>query len=352
MPVPLPEVSGTRVVRALDREGFKLVRVVGHHHVLRHSDGRMTTVPVRPGRDLAKGTMRGVLAGVGLTAADLERLLHAWRKALKPIPQMFDWYKDNSVAGTLLIAGYLIIKGYVIARGDLSTALGILQYAGLASVVVAGLLSSLPILAALMFGWTVFRTFRALVQSSVPEGQAEFGPGLRLQLATVMAGAFAVAFFFTPWPYLAAAAVFGLIGGVFEGWRPRRRGLVRAALALLAGYAVISMLYTAWLPHVVVSFRPIATSAHQTRIPAKRVGYVLEDDPDGWLIILTSGQHTIARFRDSSVRSIDVCQRVSHGGVTDISYAPTLWAAATDGLGPMNYLRPGHYLSCPVVPGG
>ncbi len=350
MPAELPEVSGARFVRALDRAGYKVVKVIGHHHVLQRADGRTVTVPVRPGHDLAKGTMQAVLTDAEITPAKFDRLLHAWRKALKPIPQMFDWYKNNSVAGTLLIAGYLIVKGYVIARGDLSTALGILQYAGLASVVVAGLLSSLPILAALMFGWTAFRTCRAIVQPSMPGVQSEFA-GVRPQLAAVMAGAFAVGFFFTPWPWLAAALLLGLVGGALEGWQPRRRGIVRTALAVCASYAVLSMLYTAWLPHVVVSFRPVATAARQTRTPAQRVGYVLEDDPDGWLIILTSGQHTIARFRDSSVRSIDVCQRAAYGGLSDVSYAPTPWAWATSGLGPMNELRPGHYRTCPVTTG-
>jgi predicted RNA binding protein YcfA (HicA-like mRNA interferase family) len=32
-------------------------------------------VPVHPGRDLAKGTLRGILDDVGLTAEDLRRLL-------------------------------------------------------------------------------------------------------------------------------------------------------------------------------------------------------------------------------------------------------------------------------------
>ena len=46
----------------------------------------------------------------------------------------------------LLAAGFVVLKCYVIARGDLTTALGILQYVGLATVVTASLLSSLPIL--------------------------------------------------------------------------------------------------------------------------------------------------------------------------------------------------------------
>jgi predicted RNA binding protein YcfA (HicA-like mRNA interferase family) len=38
---------------------------------MRQADGRGTTVPVHPGRDLAKGTLRGILADVGMTIEEL-----------------------------------------------------------------------------------------------------------------------------------------------------------------------------------------------------------------------------------------------------------------------------------------
>jgi predicted RNA binding protein YcfA (HicA-like mRNA interferase family) len=49
----VPAVRGERVVRALERAGFKVARVAGSHHVMRHPDGRGTTVPVHRGRDVA-----------------------------------------------------------------------------------------------------------------------------------------------------------------------------------------------------------------------------------------------------------------------------------------------------------
>jgi predicted RNA binding protein YcfA (HicA-like mRNA interferase family) len=52
---PVPSVRGERIVRALERAGFKVARVAGSHHIMRHPDGRGTTVPVHPGRDVAKG---------------------------------------------------------------------------------------------------------------------------------------------------------------------------------------------------------------------------------------------------------------------------------------------------------
>ncbi len=72
---PVPSVHGERVVRALERAGFKVARVAGSHHIMRHPDGRGTTVPVHPGRDLAKGTLRNILTDAGLTIEDLQRLL-------------------------------------------------------------------------------------------------------------------------------------------------------------------------------------------------------------------------------------------------------------------------------------
>lgn len=72
---PVPSLRGERVVRALERAEFKVARVAGSHHIMRHPDGRGTTVPVHPGRDVAKGTLRGILADAGMTAEQLQQLL-------------------------------------------------------------------------------------------------------------------------------------------------------------------------------------------------------------------------------------------------------------------------------------
>ena len=71
----VPSVRGELVVRALQRAGFKVARVTGSHHIMRHPDGRGTTVPVHAGRDVAKSTLRGILADTGMTVEELQRLL-------------------------------------------------------------------------------------------------------------------------------------------------------------------------------------------------------------------------------------------------------------------------------------
>ncbi|MGH3164955.1 MAG: type II toxin-antitoxin system HicA family toxin [Trebonia sp.] len=72
---PLPVLAGSRVVRALEKAGFKVVRIRGSHHVLRHPDGRGTSVPVHGNQDVRVGTLRGILRDCGLTADEFLKLL-------------------------------------------------------------------------------------------------------------------------------------------------------------------------------------------------------------------------------------------------------------------------------------
>ena len=76
MPDPqLPAVTGARLVNALQAAGFVQTRTRGSHHRLKHPDGRATTVPVHAGRDVPKGTLRGVLRDCGMSTEDLRQLL-------------------------------------------------------------------------------------------------------------------------------------------------------------------------------------------------------------------------------------------------------------------------------------
>ncbi|HEY5272592.1 MAG TPA: type II toxin-antitoxin system HicA family toxin [Acidimicrobiales bacterium] len=71
----LPAVPGQRVVQALEKAGFARARIAGSHYVMRHPDGRGTTVPVHRGRDVAKGTLRSILADAQLSIEELRELL-------------------------------------------------------------------------------------------------------------------------------------------------------------------------------------------------------------------------------------------------------------------------------------
>jgi hypothetical protein len=256
----------------------------------------------------------------------------SWRLALEPIPDIFDWYKRNAAAGTALLGVFLVVKGYVIAKGDLSTALGILQSAGLASAVIAGLLSALPILTASMLAFNVYRAVRPIRVTRVPSG------GLHVpaaSLVVVMVAAAVLSAVFTPWTFMAGAVVIGLaialgrrlLKGPMADWRRTRLAVAPlAGLLLLAATvgAVVAMLYTVWVPHEIVDFTP----GPKGQPPAQEVGYVLTEG-DGWITILTSGPHQIVRFSDSAVKSFMVCQRGPHGGWSDLADASTLWQEIT-----------------------
>ena len=64
-----------RVVRALEKVGFEVVRIRGSHYVLRHPDSRGTSVPVHRNQEVRVGTLRGILRDRKLTADEFLNLL-------------------------------------------------------------------------------------------------------------------------------------------------------------------------------------------------------------------------------------------------------------------------------------
>ena len=68
-------MSGAKVVGALESSGFSVARIRGSHYVLRHPDGRSVSVPVHAGRDIPKGTLRGILESIGITLEEFIKLL-------------------------------------------------------------------------------------------------------------------------------------------------------------------------------------------------------------------------------------------------------------------------------------
>jgi hypothetical protein len=73
-----PDAACPSPTRRTYRHGIgevKVARISGSHRIMRHPDGRGTTVPVHAGRDVAKGTLRGILVDVGLSVEELRDLL-------------------------------------------------------------------------------------------------------------------------------------------------------------------------------------------------------------------------------------------------------------------------------------
>jgi predicted RNA binding protein YcfA (HicA-like mRNA interferase family) len=63
----LPRVDGRAVIAALGRAGFEVVRVKGSHHLLRHADGRTTTVPVHAGEIIGPGLLGKIIRDCDLS---------------------------------------------------------------------------------------------------------------------------------------------------------------------------------------------------------------------------------------------------------------------------------------------
>lgn len=62
-----PILRAHDVLAILGNLGFRQVRQRGSHIQLRHEDGRCTTVPVHPGRDISPILLRQIAKDIGLT---------------------------------------------------------------------------------------------------------------------------------------------------------------------------------------------------------------------------------------------------------------------------------------------
>lgn len=71
----LPSLTGLEVIRALKKAEFRVIRIKGSHHFLKHSDGRSTVVPVHAGETLGPGLTLKILRDCELSRDDFRKLL-------------------------------------------------------------------------------------------------------------------------------------------------------------------------------------------------------------------------------------------------------------------------------------
>jgi len=71
----LPIVDFPEMEKVLLSLRFQPVRQRGSHVFYRHPDGRTTTVPNHPGRDLARPLIREILREIKLTPSEFQRQL-------------------------------------------------------------------------------------------------------------------------------------------------------------------------------------------------------------------------------------------------------------------------------------
>ena len=71
----LPSVRAIQVISVLKKLGFEVARQRGSHLRLRHSDGRVVTIPVHSGQDIGKGLLRKILRDAELSRDEFIDLL-------------------------------------------------------------------------------------------------------------------------------------------------------------------------------------------------------------------------------------------------------------------------------------
>lgn len=70
-----PSISGTKLIKALKKAGFEVVRVRGSHHFIQHADGRCTVVPVHRGESIGRGLLAQILRDCDMNRKDFQKLL-------------------------------------------------------------------------------------------------------------------------------------------------------------------------------------------------------------------------------------------------------------------------------------
>jgi predicted RNA binding protein YcfA (HicA-like mRNA interferase family) len=71
----LPVLSSRKLIKALQKLGFRKVRQEGSHIFFKHSDGRATVIPFHRGRDIGKGLLRAILQDIRMTPGEFQRYL-------------------------------------------------------------------------------------------------------------------------------------------------------------------------------------------------------------------------------------------------------------------------------------
>ncbi len=70
----MPIICAREILRALERAGFYFHHQTGSHIVMRHADGRRTTVPFHRG-DMKMGTIRALLREAKISIEEFIDLL-------------------------------------------------------------------------------------------------------------------------------------------------------------------------------------------------------------------------------------------------------------------------------------
>ena len=70
----LPLITGNELCKIVSKLGFVMVHRKGSHTVWKHPDGRSTTIPVHPGRELPRGLIRKILTDIEISHEEYLKL--------------------------------------------------------------------------------------------------------------------------------------------------------------------------------------------------------------------------------------------------------------------------------------
>ena len=71
----LPSISGRNLIKFLRKQGFAVIRSKGSHHFLRHSDGRVTTVPTHANESIGTGLLLKILKDCDIDKEDFIKMI-------------------------------------------------------------------------------------------------------------------------------------------------------------------------------------------------------------------------------------------------------------------------------------
>lgn len=71
----LPVIKSTKLLQILRKLGFYKQHQVGSHIQLKHLDGRRVTVPFHKGKDIRRGTLKGIISDLNLTVEEFIKII-------------------------------------------------------------------------------------------------------------------------------------------------------------------------------------------------------------------------------------------------------------------------------------
>jgi predicted RNA binding protein YcfA (HicA-like mRNA interferase family) len=71
----IPPISPNKLVKILEKEGFKIIRQKGSHVIMINSRKTRIVIPVHPGKDIKPGLIRAILREAGISREKFLKLL-------------------------------------------------------------------------------------------------------------------------------------------------------------------------------------------------------------------------------------------------------------------------------------